>query len=145
MGNTISNILNSSNEINELIIGATELFTSMNDQISELIDFKNEFELKKLARYIIISKYCESIQIETNIKKNNIAIEFSKIDSSNSNYEYRKIKYYPDTIEDGLIKKYNIKTTNIEGTLNLFKQLCPNYESFTIDETYEKLKLLLGN
>lgn len=145
MGNTISNILNSSSEINELIIGATELFTSMNDQISELIDFKNEFELKKLARYIIISKYCDSIQIETNVKKNNIAIEFSKIDSSNSNYEYRKIKYYPDTIEDGLIKKYNIKTTNVESTLNLFKQLCPNYESFTIDETYEKLKLLLGN
>lgn len=145
MGNTISNILNSSSEINELIIGATELFTSMNDQISELIDFKNEFELKKLARYIIISKYCESIQIETNIKKNNIAIEFSKIDSSNSNYKYRKIKYYPDTIEDGLIKKYNIKTINVESTLNLFKQLCPNYESFTIDEVYEKLKLLLGN
>ena len=145
MGNSISNILNSSSEINELIIGATELFTSMNDQISELIDFKNEFELKKLARYIVISKYRESIQIETNIKKNNIAIEFSKIDSSNSNYEYRKIKYYPDTIKDGLIKKYNIKTTNVESTLNLFKQLCPNYESFTIDEVYEKLKLLLGN
>lgn len=138
MGNTISNILSSSNEINELIIGATELFTTMNDQINELIDFKNEFELKKLARYIVISKYCESIQIETNVKKN-------KIESSNSNYEYRKIKYYPDTIEDTLIKKYNIKTINVESTLNLFKQLCPNYESFAIDEVHDKLKLLLGN
>lgn len=145
MGNTISNILSSSNEINDLIISATELFTSMSDQIGELIDFKNEFELKKLARYIVISKYCESIQIKTNVKKNNNVIKFSKIEPSNSNYEYRKIKYYPDTIEDTLIKKYNIKTINVESTLNLFKQLCPNYESFTIDEVHEKLKLLLGN
>lgn len=145
MGNTISNILSSSNEINELIVGATELFTSINNQMNELIDFKNEFELKKLARYIVISKYGDSILIKTNVKKNNNVIEFSKIEPLNSNYEYRKIKYYPDTIEDTLIKKYNIKTINIEGTLNLFKQLCPNYESFTIDEAYEKLKLLIGN
>lgn len=137
MGNAISNILSSSSEINELIIGATELFTTMNNQITELIDFKNEFELKKLARYIVISKYCESIKIETNVKK--------KIEPLNSNYEYRKIKYYPDTIKDELIKKYNIKTINVESTLNLFKQLCPNYESFTVTEVYEKLKLLLGN
>lgn len=139
MGNYISNIMDASTDLNQIITNVTETISGLSNQVSELIEFKNEFERKKLIKYIVIYK---------TYNKTNVCIEFglSKNKIQTQNYsEYKKIKYYPDYIDTEIAKRLNINTINGESIINLFKQICPQYTNYSIDECYNKLILLFNN
>lgn len=139
MGNYISNIANASDDLNEIITNVSDTISSLSKQVSELMEFKNEFERKKLVKYIIIYKtYNRSnLFIEYDISKN-------KIETQNYS-EYKKIKYYPDNIDTEITNRLNINTINAESIINLFKQICPQHVDYTVDECYDKLLLLFNN
>lgn len=139
MGNYISNIANASDDLNEIITNVSDTISNLSKQVSELMEFKNEFERKKLVKYIIIYKtYNRSnLFIEYDISKN-------KIETQNYS-EYKKIKYYPDNIDTEITNRLNINTINAKSIINLFKQICPQHVDYTVDECYDKLLLLFNN
>jgi hypothetical protein len=138
MGNYVSNIVTASSELDNIVTTVTETISSLSKQVNELMEFKNELEKKQHIRYLIVYKLYNqnSTKIEFNIQKKNIQIQ---------HYEnFCKIKYYPSTLDQTIVDKLNINVLDIDAVINLLKQICPQYESNTVEEVKTKLLLLMN-
>ena len=139
MGNYISNVMTASSELDSIVTTVTETISSLSKQVNELMEFKNELEKKQYVRYLIIYKLYNqnSTKIEYNIQKKNIQTQ---------HYEnYYKIKYYPSTLDQTIVDRLNINVLDIDAVINLLKQLCPQYETNTVEEIKTKLLLLMNH